>query len=313
MALGQETLRSREDTKGSQHHSADRLGVDDGIEYSPAKCTVDASAISTLRSHRLCPLRSLLSHIFVIDADREGALIETLAAVDHTTVVSFFNQYAFNLAYSDAEFRQVLQDADVLLRDGVGVELMLKLLGVEAGKNMNGTDLIPRLLLSSKGKSVAIFGTREPWLGKAASALQAAGLYVTTSIDGFQPEEAYLASVKASDPDIIILGMGMPRQEKLAATLARVPGGPRLIVNGGAILDFYAGRFKRAPQWVRHRRLEWLFRLLQEPRRLADRYFRGGVLFIWRILRLAIGGQLRRPPAPTSDFRASVADKKAAD
>ncbi len=232
-------------------------------------------------------MRNLLSKIDVIEPGCEAAFIETLLALDRTAVVSFLNQHAFNLAYSDAAFGEHLQSADFLLRDGVGIELGLALLGIRAGQNMNGTDFIPRLLLESNGRSAAIFGTKEPWLGKAVSALSGEGVFVVASLDGFQPDETYVAKVASSDPDIVILGMGMPRQEKLAAMLARLPGRPRLIVNGGAILDFYAERFTRAPQWVRKLRLEWLFRLVQEPRRLAERYILGGAQFMWRILCLS--------------------------
>ncbi len=308
MPIGQEKWRE-EDVEG-QHEKADRLVDDNRPNQVADTCTDDTT--STSRSQSLCDLRSLLSHVDIIEPEGEDVLVAALASVDHTTVVSFFNQHAFNLAYSDAEFRAILQDADFLLRDGVGVELALTLLGVRVGKNMNGTDLIPRILVASKGKSVAIIGTQEPWLGKAVLALREAGVSITVAVDGFQREETYMSAVAFHDPDIIILGMGMPRQEKLAATLAKVPGRPRLIVNGGAILDFYAERFKRAPQWVRHHRLEWLFRLLQEPRRLNDRYVWGGAQFLLRILRLVTAHKFNRMPAKTAWFSAQMADKKRA-
>ena len=288
---------------------------DDSIGLSKTNTRTSYSDIMTsiaaLGSERLDQMRSLLAHITIVEPGEDEAFIQALAASDRTAVVSFLNQHAFNLAYDDRDFRAVLQSADFLLRDGVGIELGLALLGVRAGKNMNGTDLIPRLLRASKGRSIAIFGTKEPWLGQALSALRDAGISVAASLDGFQPDEKYVAMVESGDPDIVILGMGMPRQEKLAATLARLPGRRRLIVNGGAILDFYAERFKRAPQWVQKLRLEWLFRLLQEPQRLAERYILGGVQFIWRVLGMAIAERLHPGVACSVSPQATALDPKA--
>jgi len=65
--------------------------------------------------------------------------------------------------------------------------------------------------------------------------------------------------------------------------------GPMLVVNGGAILDFLAGRFPRAPKWMRTLGLEWLFRLVREPGRLFQRYVIGNGVFLWRAMRLKLG------------------------
>jgi exopolysaccharide biosynthesis WecB/TagA/CpsF family protein len=84
------------------------------------------------------------------------------------------------------------------------------------------------------------------------------------------------------------LAMGNPKQELVARIIASSVRSPVVIVNGGAVADFLAGRFERAPLWVRRARLEWVFRLLQEPRRLWRRYLLGGVSFAWHLMRLRI-------------------------
>jgi exopolysaccharide biosynthesis WecB/TagA/CpsF family protein len=86
-------------------------------------------------------------------------------------------------------------------------------------------------------------------------------------------------------PDLIVLGMGMPKQEKIAA-LIRDSRIPTLVVCGGAIIDFMGNKIKRAPLWVRKFGCEWVYRLVLEPKRLYKRYVLGNPAFIFRMLRM---------------------------
>jgi len=230
---------------------------------------------------------ALLSRLDLIaDGAAETALLDRLAKVSRPFVVSFLNQHGFNLAWSNPEFCETLMNADVLLRDGVGISACLKIIGQEPGENMNGTDLIPRIAARYEDRRVMLIGTVEPWLERAAAVLDERGCNVVARLDGFQSEGAYVEAVRAARPDLVILGMGMPKQEKVAAELAKALDYPVLIVNGGAIIDFLGGRVERAPQWVRAARMEWGFRLVQEPRRMFGRYVIGGVTFLGRIAKL---------------------------
>jgi len=104
--------------------------------------------------------------------------------------------------------------------------------------------------------------------------------------DGFAPASQYadaLAPYK-QQAKLIVLAMGMPKQEHVASTLRNADMGPALIVCGGAILDFAADRFPRAPMWMRSSGLEWLFRLVNEPRRLFRRYVIGIPVFLTNVL-----------------------------
>ena len=161
-------------------------------------------------------------------------------------------------------------------------------LGRHAGRNMNGTDFTPRLAAAFSGRRAAIFGTEEPWISRAAEALAGLGCQVVAKMDGFKPEADYVGETIRAVPDLIILAMGNPKQELVARIIASSVRSPVVIVNGGAVADFLAGRFERAPLWVRRARLEWVFRLLQEPRRLWRRYLLGGVSFAWHLMRLRI-------------------------
>ncbi len=197
-------------------------------------------------------------------------------------VVSFCNAHAVNLAIVSPIFADNLLSSDLLVRDGSGVKIAMQALGMEPGANLNGTDAIPGLLHEYTKPRLALYGTQEPWLGKAA-ALLAGQKDVVAMVDGFQDDEFYLLSAKKVRPDIILLAMGMPKQERIARLLAKKLDTPCLIINGGAILDFMAERFNRAPLLMRKVGMEWLYRLLKEPKRLFGRYVIGNAMFLFRL------------------------------
>ncbi|MDD3183658.1 MAG: WecB/TagA/CpsF family glycosyltransferase [Alphaproteobacteria bacterium] len=164
---------------------------------------------------------------------------------------------------------------------------MAALLLKKSGLNMNGTDLIPRIIRLFKGRKVAVCGTSEPWLSRACDVIREMGCEVVLQLDGFLERDAYLRPVFESRADLLILGMGMPKQEAVAAYISEQATRPILILNSGAALDFMANRFQRAPAIWRKSGFEWLFRFIQEPRRLAGRYLVGGFMFLFTALRLA--------------------------
>jgi exopolysaccharide biosynthesis WecB/TagA/CpsF family protein len=183
---------------------------------------------------------------------------------------------------------ELLLGADLLLRDGIGMKLLYRWIGLDPGRNMNGTDYIPKLLAASGGASVALYGSSQEVVDAAAHKLRSTGVNVVSVKDGFLPIAEYANSVRANCPRIVVLGMGMPKQETVAQHLRAVASEPVLVINGGAVLDFLANRFRRAPHWVRRLGLEWLFRLLLEPRRLWRRYIIGNAVFLFRAACLAV-------------------------
>lgn len=248
-----------------------------------------AAAAPPLDTPSQPPELALLARIAPVpDADAKAAFLASLEAPLKPMVVSFLNAHAFNLAERDAGFRDHLMRSDALFRDGVGVSLMLRLLGADAGLNMNGTDLIPEILHACRGRRIALAGTADPWLSRAATELREQGQVIVLAIDGFQGLAATVNHLCACDADVFVLAMGMPRQEEVAAELAARLDRPAVILNGGAILDFIAGRFPRAPEIWRRLRLEWLYRLIHEPRRLWRRYILGGVVFAFHGARLRL-------------------------
>lgn len=219
--------------------------------------------------------------------------IDDNAAADHVfrwalnssecTVISYINAHAFNLCYKNNDFREALLKSDWLLRDGKGIELLFKAANRRPGINMCGTDTIPQLLTLAKGRRIALIGTQDPYLQQAGDFLKRKGYNVVLLAHGFHSIPDYLPLVRQAKPDVIILGMGMPKQEGLSIFLKEQLNSPCVIVNGGAIIDYWGEKVVRAPQWIRQIGAEWLFRLLLEPRRLFKRYVVGNFVFLRRV------------------------------
>jgi exopolysaccharide biosynthesis WecB/TagA/CpsF family protein len=228
----------------------------------------------------LASVRAVIGKIKIVHGNEEvDSLIAGLVSTKKPVVVAFVNQHTLNLAWHSGDFAACLVDCNVLLRDGIGIEACLAVLGQAPGRNMNGTDFIPKLTAAFAGRRIAIYGTTEPWTGKAADVLAASGCRVVGTMDGFRPESDYVAEAVRTSPDLIILAMGNPKQEIVARMIAASVIDPMVIVNGGAIADFLAQRFERAPVWLQRARCEWLFRILQEPGRLWRRYLLGAFAF----------------------------------
>ncbi|WP_018988200.1 WecB/TagA/CpsF family glycosyltransferase [Aromatoleum toluclasticum] len=229
----------------------------------------------------------VLNRLLTIPSEDDAIrLADELAAGRQPRMLAFVNAHAMNSAVGDFEFYKALCDADVLLRDGSGMAMLFRMLGGEPGLNMNGTDFIPRLLEAYRGRRVALWGTRDRWLAAAAARCEAEfGVEIVSCENGFHAPAHYCDAVRRARPELIVLGMGMPRQECVARLLrATATGGP-LIVCGGAILDFLGGKVERAPRWVRRAGMEWAYRLVREPRRLFHRYVIGNPLFMLRAWR----------------------------
>jgi exopolysaccharide biosynthesis WecB/TagA/CpsF family protein len=163
---------------------------------------------------------------------------------------------------------------------------------------MNGTDFIPQITRAYSGRRAALFGTRSQWLDTAQDKLESEGLVVVARLDGFSPIETYLDLAAETKPDLVVLAMGMPKQEQVAVGLSERLTHPALIINGGAVLDFLGERVSRAPVFMRNTGTEWLYRLCLEPRRLARRYVLGIPIFFARVAmtRLVLRMESRQPP-----------------
>jgi hypothetical protein len=219
----------------------------------------------------------------------EQQLLERLAQPGEPLVLAFVNAHAMNSAAGSREFFEAVRSADVVLRDGIGMAILLRLMNLAPGLNLNGTDLIPKLLRRYDGQGIALFGTQDPYLSRARDALaeRIAPESPCVTAHGFLDTAEYVRLAAAHRPALIVLGMGMPRQEEVAGVLRATLGYPCLIVCGGAIIDFIGGKTSRAPRFLQLIGLEWAFRLAQEPKRLFKRYVIGNPVFLARAVQLA--------------------------
>ncbi|TFY99989.1 WecB/TagA/CpsF family glycosyltransferase [Ramlibacter rhizophilus] len=235
----------------------------------------------------------------VHSAHGEQQLLDWLCEPREPVVVGFVNAHAMNCTAVSGRFFEALMSADVLLRDGIGLSLLMELLNQRPGLNMNGTDLIPKIMARHEGSTMALFGTQEPWLSRARQAVvgRIAPGSPCVVAHGFHDTATYVRLAALHRPRLIVLGMGMPRQEEVAVVLRAALNFPCVIVCGGAILDFLGQRTPRAPQWMRRLGLEWLYRLGREPKRLFHRYVMGNPVFVRRALTLAMHSLRRDVPA----------------
>lgn len=202
--------------------------------------------------------------------------------------IAFVNAHAVNLAHRNDAFLQDILSCDYVLRDGSGMKLLYKLLGHEPGLNMNGTDFIPRVIELYKGQSCALMGTDSPYLEQAALKISEAGLTPSVMINGFREGNVYVDALRQSPVSLVILAMGMPKQEYVARLIAEQVRPNSLILCGGAILDFMAEKVTRAPDFIRNMGMEWAYRLMLEPRRLFNRYVIGNAVFLGRAVKKAM-------------------------
>ena len=197
------------------------------------------------------------------------------------------NAHTLNLAYDDPAYHRVVNDADLVLRDGVGVELAARLAGSDGGHNFVGTDFVPELLaaLGPDEVRVFLFGGRPEVTEHAARSLAARGRHVRIvgATPGYGAIERVVQQVHATRPHVLLVALGNPLQEQWIDEHLVQLGVP-VSIGVGALFDYLAGRVPRAPRWVLRLRAEWLFRLLVEPRRLWRRYVMGNPRFVWRVI-----------------------------
>lgn len=233
--------------------------------------------------------KRLIDSLYLIENENELLqLLEALKNVESPCVISFINAHGMNLASTNRSFMRNLLQSKYLLRDGSGMAILLKLLNKEPGLNLNGTDLIPRLVscLQSEDSNLALLGTDNETLRNAIKNIESNYKFRSISVlNGFMNENSYLEEINKHKPKLIILGMGMPKQEKVASFIACRLNYPCIIVCGGAIIDFIGGKVSRAPKIFRMLGFEWVYRLLLEPRRLFSRYVKGNPIFLIRALK----------------------------
>jgi N-acetylglucosaminyldiphosphoundecaprenol N-acetyl-beta-D-mannosaminyltransferase len=204
------------------------------------------------------------------------------------------NPHSLVVAQHDYGFQSALTQADLVVADGIGVSFMARLVGVQIGPRITGTDYFEAVLMALQhrgGGRVFFFGSSQRVLDLIAQrftcdfpALTLCGMYSPPFGSWSEDENRRMVQViNDAKPDILWVGMTAPKQEKWVEENRHNLTVP-VIGSIGAVFDFYAGTYARAPQWIWHIGLEWAYRLMLEPRRMWRRNFVSAPMFVWLVL-----------------------------
>jgi len=235
--------------------------------------------------------------------DAVDQLLQRSAAGGAPAQVCFVNADCLNIACRDPEYFKLLERASLVLADGIGLKIAGRVLRRPIRQNVNGTDMFPPLCagLAGAGGRIYLLGGRPGipeavagWIQQHVPALTVCGLRHGYFLP--EQENAVIAEIAASQADVLLVAFGAPRQDQwISRNLQRL--NVRVAVGVGGLFDFYSGLIPRAPQWIRELGLEWVYRFLQEPRRMWRRYFVGNILFLYRVLRERLGMSPSHPIA----------------
>ena len=223
--------------------------------------------------------------------DQAVQRIDDTVASGEPLRVSFANAHSLNTASRNDRFRKILGNF-LVLNDGLGVDVASRAkFGRPFVANLNGTDFVPDYLALTRHRlRIFVVGSTDKVADKAARTFAERYRQHTLvgSRNGFfrgvDDVEMACREIRKAKADCVLVGMGNPLQELWIAEHGNKTGAS-LLIGVGALLDFTAGHVQRAPIWVRNLRCEWIYRLLQEPERLARRYLVDNISFLYRVLR----------------------------
>lgn len=222
------------------------------------------------------------------------ARIDTALAGRQRLQIAFVNAHCVNVSVSDPDYSTVMAQM-LCLADGIGVDVGSRMLfGEPFPENLNGTDFLPRFFAETQFElRIGLVGGEPGIVDRAAERFgeRFPRHRFLAVAHGFFAEgeetEQILDWIRLARLDVLLVGIGVPRQEQFLARHVGAREAP-VAFGVGALLDFTAGKVVRAPQWVRRLRIEWVWRLVMEPRRLAKRYLAGNPVFLARIARQRI-------------------------
>jgi N-acetylglucosaminyldiphosphoundecaprenol N-acetyl-beta-D-mannosaminyltransferase len=225
-----------------------------------------------------------------------GSKDELAEIPEGKVLINTINAHSYNVARKDKLFAEALTKGDYLIPDGMSVVKACKWLHAKSQpkERIAGADLFEFEMnkLNSKGGTAMFMGSSEKTLAKIVQ--QAAKVYpnlkVVTYSPPYKPEfndednKDIINAINTANPDLLWIGMTAPKQEKWTYSHWNDLHIHCHVGTIGAVFDFFAGNTKRAPQWWQDHGLEWLYRLIKEPRRMWRRYIIGNTVFLWHML-----------------------------
>ncbi len=174
-------------------------------------------------------------------------------------------------AQHDEDLQNIAAKSDLNVPDGVGLQLAARILGVSIGQRVTGVDLTCDLakIASKTGHSIFLLGAANGVAQKVADNLKATypGLKIAGAHSGSPSEQGIVNRINSSGADILLVAFGVPKQEKFISE-NRERLNVKIAMCVGGTFDFIAGNVPRAPRWMRQIGLEWVFRLMNQPKRI---------------------------------------------
>ncbi|MFZ5829515.1 MAG: WecB/TagA/CpsF family glycosyltransferase [Planctomycetota bacterium] len=260
---------------------------------SPSACEIETASDSP----PICAHDRVLSilgvHITDVSKARALQMLQTMIAArdGRARAVYFVNTHTLNCAAADESYRRVLNSATCVFGDGTGVRWAARLQGVRVRDNLCGTDLTPALLSTADQppRRYFLLGGTEALIHVAAE--KARALFPHWNLAGFHHgylgdpklNDNAIAAINAAAPDVLLVGMGNPLQERWIDANRRRLHVP-LCLGVGGLFHYWADDLKRTPRWLRRLGMEWLGILCQQPQKAA-RYLAGNPLYLGRVVR----------------------------
>jgi N-acetylglucosaminyldiphosphoundecaprenol N-acetyl-beta-D-mannosaminyltransferase len=240
------------------------------------------------------PVRQVIgSPVTALPFDAQMQAIVGWAEQRLSKMICVANAHMLVEAHWHPDFAEVLQKADLVTSDGMPLVWMMKLLGVRNQERVAGVDILIELCRVSTQRNLKVYflGGQQSILDRIKTRLDID--FPSLAIAGMEPlpfrpitaqeDNEVLERIQASGANLVFVSLGCPKQEKwMAQNRNRVPA---VMIGLGGAFPVYGGIQRRAPRWVREAGLEWAYRLIQEPRRLAKRYSQTNQVFLWLSLK----------------------------
>lgn len=234
-----------------------------------------------------------------------GSKAELASLPEGKLLINTINAHSFNTAKKDQLFADALTNGDVLIPDGVSIVKACKWIKAKSQpkERIAGWDLFSFEMeklereseelrtKSEESKTVMFMGSSQKVLELIVkrAAVDYPHLKVVTYSPPYKPEfsdednRAIIDAINDANPDLLWIGMTAPKQEKWTYSHWKELNIHCHVGTIGAVFDFFAGTVERAPMWWQEHGLEWLYRLLKEPKRMWRRYIIGNALFLWNM------------------------------
>lgn len=233
-----------------------------------------------------------LKELSLLTSRRELSLLP-----DGKLLINTINAHSYNTALKDSLFAEALTKGDVLIPDGASVVMACRWLKAKSQpvERIAGWDLFVHEMdrLNRKGGTCFFMGSSEKVLEliRKRAAVDYPNIKVETYSPPYKPEfseednKGIIEAINRANPDLLWIGMTAPKQEKWTYTHWKELDIHCHVGTIGAVFDFFAGTVERAPLWWQEHGLEWLYRLLKEPKRMWRRYIIGNTLFLKNVVK----------------------------